>query len=525
MGSLPPSKPPPARQQLDARSKRGLPDATPTLPYAGLVPSTPPRPGRSSTNPRAHTAVTSRLVALRSPVTSPAGTSSPTRTAVRWRGASHSESALSTGPPRRVGSGQVVRARGPAGRYTRAHARRGAPPRRRGGAEGVHRGTAPGEELTRTPPEVHHDEHPVRGPGGRSRVPPPAPARAADKPNIVVILADDFGYGSLGCYGGPADLKTPNLDRLAKEGRKFTNAYAPGSVCSPTRYGLMTGRYYWRTAVKDGTVLPAGDPLHIETDRLTLASLCKGQGYKTAAFGKWHLGMTDRRVTDWSGELKPGPLEVGFDHFFGMGGNPWGGPHSFIEDRRVLGGVPGKPVVVSGAREDATTSGIEKMWDYDRITETLTDRAVEWIEANHKGPFLVYFAAHRRPPPGCPEPGVQGEEQVRHLRRLHRGTGRVRRQGARRPRPAEGRRQHAGHLHQRQRRGDRDHRRARRGAEGRAEGQRPPAGGQAQHLRGRVPRAVPRPLAGQGAGRDGQRSGGVPHRPAGDGRGHSGRRS
>src|SRR5215204_3782742 len=160
---------------------------------------------------------------------------------------------------------------------------------------------------------------------------PAAPATAA-KPNIVVILADDFGYGSLGCYGGPADLKTPNLDRLAKEGRRFTNAYAPGSVCSPTRYGLMTGRYYWRTPIKDGTVLNASDPLHIETDRLTLASLCKSQGYRTAAFGKWHLGIgpAGGKIKDWSVPLTPGPLDIGFDHFFGMGGNPWGGPHSFI---------------------------------------------------------------------------------------------------------------------------------------------------------------------------------------------------
>ena len=117
-----------------------------------------------------------------------------------------------------------------------------------------------------------------------------SPAMSADsppKPNIVVILADDFGWGSLGCYGASDDLKTPNLDRLAREGRRFTNAYAPGSVCSPTRYGLMTGRYYWRTSVKDGKVLPGNGPLHIETSRMTLASLCKSQGYRTAAFGKW----------------------------------------------------------------------------------------------------------------------------------------------------------------------------------------------------------------------------------------------
>src|SRR5688572_21397268 len=117
------------------------------------------------------------------------------------------------------------------------------------------------------------------------------------KPNVVVILADDFGYGSVGCYGAPAGVETPNLDRLAREGRRFTHAYAPGSVCSPTRYALMTGRYYWRTPVKDGKVLPGAAPLHIETNRLTLASICRARGCRTAAIGKWHLGLTSERVT------------------------------------------------------------------------------------------------------------------------------------------------------------------------------------------------------------------------------------
>src|SRR5512146_1205373 len=96
-------------------------------------------------------------------------------------------------------------------------------------------------------------------------------APAAAKPNIGVILADDFGWGSVACYGAKG-VSTPHIDRRAQEGRRFTQAYAPGSVCSPSRYGLMTGRYYWRTPVKDGKVLPYNAPLHIETNRLTLAS-------------------------------------------------------------------------------------------------------------------------------------------------------------------------------------------------------------------------------------------------------------
>src|SRR5689334_8218515 len=191
-------------------------------------------------------------------------------------------------------------------------------------------------------------------------------ARAAEKPNLIVILADDFGWGSVGCYGAKG-VETPHLDRLASQGRRFTHAYAPGSVCSPTRYGLMTGRYYWRTSVKDGEVLPGDGPLHIETNRLTLASLLKGQGYRTAAVGKWHLGLSHRKVDDWSGALKPGPLEVGFDHFFGLAANPWNGPHNFIEDHAVTHRAAGKPVVITKGKAEGFTTGLTESWKENRI--------------------------------------------------------------------------------------------------------------------------------------------------------------
>ena len=228
-------------------------------------------------------------------------------------------------------------------------------------------------------------------------------AELSAKPNVIVILADDFGWGSLGCYGGTG-LKTPNLDRLAREGRRFTQAYAPGSVCSPTRYGLMTGRYYWRTSVKDGQVLPGNAPLHIETNRLTLASLCKSQGYRTSAFGKWHLGMGRETHTDWSGTLAPGPLDIGFDYFFGMGSNPWSGPHSFIENRQVTGAVPGEKIVVQGeGRENNTTSGIVKPWTESDIMQSLTRKVVSWLEQQRAGaPFFVYFAPNAVHEPVAP---------------------------------------------------------------------------------------------------------------------------
>src|SRR5210317_1543445 len=119
---------------------------------------------------------------------------------------------------------------------------------------------------------------------------------AADRPNIVIILADDLGYGSLNSYGADeAHIRTPNIDRLAKQGRRFTDANTPSSVCSPTRYGLLTGRYDWRTDKQHG-VLNTTDPLHIDMSRPTIASLLKSKGYHTAAIGKWHLGYGVKRA-------------------------------------------------------------------------------------------------------------------------------------------------------------------------------------------------------------------------------------
>jgi arylsulfatase A-like enzyme len=230
----------------------------------------------------------------------------------------------------------------------------------------------------------------------------------ADKPNVIVILADDFGYGSVACYGGTG-LNTPNLDRLAREGRKFTHAYAPGSVCSPSRYALLTGRYYWRTSVKDGEVLGGTAPLHIETSRMTLASLCKSQGYRTAVVGKWHLGLGSEAKTDWNNPLEPGPLEIGFGYFFGMGSNPWTGPHSFIENQEVTNRKPGEQVVVNaGGKQQNTTTGITKPFEYNQIMKVMTEKAVAWVDQNHQAPFFLYFAPNAVHRPVDPNPKFTG---------------------------------------------------------------------------------------------------------------------
>ncbi len=233
---------------------------------------------------------------------------------------------------------------------------------------------------------------------------------SSDKPNIIVILADDYGWGSVGCHGAPPELKTPNLDRLASEGRRFTQAYAPSSLCSPSRYALMTGRYYWRTSVKDGFVLPVDAPLHIETNRLTLASLCKSQGYSTAAIGKWHLGLTNERVKDWSKPLRPGPRDIGFDYYHGLAANIYNGPHSLIENEEVSGRIPGESIAIRNNKVPAnnTTTGIQQQWEPDRVMETLTKSVTQWIEANHDRPFFMYYAPIAVHEPITPHPQFTG---------------------------------------------------------------------------------------------------------------------
>lgn len=214
--------------------------------------------------------------------------------------------------------------------------------------------------------------------------------RPASRPNIVIILADDYGYGSLGAYGAEAALiRTPHLDRLAREGRRFTEAYAPSSVCTPTRYALLTGRYCWRTQLNHGGVTNTLDPLLIETTRPTIASLLKTHGYATGFVGKWHLGYGTAPRVDYTKELKPGPLELGFDYQFAVPQNHNDMTRVFVENHRVAGlrsakltPAPGKLGLDAPERDDPKTMG------------DLTDRAVSWLEkhAGQPAPFFLYYA-------------------------------------------------------------------------------------------------------------------------------------
>src|SRR6478672_5863009 len=157
-----------------------------------------------------------------------------------------------------------------------------------------------------------------------------APARAADRPNIVYVLADDLGYGDVKCLNPQGKIATPNMDRVAARGMAFTDAHSSCAVCSPTRYGILTGRYDWRSSLKRG-VLGGYSPRLIEAGRLTVPALLKEHGYHTACVGKWHLGMDwplkdggtardypDAWKVDYTRPIANGPTTVGFDYYFGI---------------------------------------------------------------------------------------------------------------------------------------------------------------------------------------------------------------
>ena len=260
-------------------------------------------------------------------------------------------------------------------------------------------------------------------------------ASAAERPNIIVILADDYGYGSAGCYGAdPKLVRTPAIDRLAAEGRRFTDGNTTSSVCSPTRYSLLTGRYCWRTTLTH-EVLGTFSPLHIEPTRITLASLLKAKGYRTAAVGKWHLGYGHENEdpkwrTEYRAELSPGPLDVGFDYHFGVPSNHGDLTGVYVEDRFVYGlrsGSIPSGMRLAGPAADSDDfqptygpadmeNGKAKILELDaprrkneRVMKVLTDKATAWLEAQPKDqPFFLYFTPVAVHNPVTPDKDLAG---------------------------------------------------------------------------------------------------------------------
>src|SRR6478736_4228464 len=248
---------------------------------------------------------------------------------------------------------------------------------------------------------------------------------AQQKPNVVLIYADDLGYGDLSCYGA-TKIKTPNIDKLASQGLRFTNAHATSATCTPSRFSLITGRYAWR---KEGTGIAPGDAgLIIPTNVTTLPMVFQKAGYKTGVVGKWHLGLGPSATgPDWNGEIKPGPLEVGFNYCFIMPATADRVPCVYVEDHKVVGLIDTDPIKVSYKEKigsdptgkenpellklspshghDQTivngvsrigymTGGNQARWIDEDMADVFTNRALQFIETNKSNPFFLYFATH-----------------------------------------------------------------------------------------------------------------------------------
>lgn len=215
-------------------------------------------------------------------------------------------------------------------------------------------------------------------------------------PNILLIMADDMGIGDLGVYNPETKTATPNLDRLASEGAMFTDVHTPSAVCTPTRYGLLTGRYAWRSRLKNG-VLWGYSPHLIEPERGTLASMLKKAGYNTAGVGKWHLGLGDAEKTDYSKPLVPGPSTAGFDYYFGIPASLDMDPYLYIEnDHSVL--FPSEHVEGSEHRRQNgggfwREGGIAPGFRHDEVLQTITGKAVDKLRdlAPEQEPFFIYI--------------------------------------------------------------------------------------------------------------------------------------
>ncbi len=237
-------------------------------------------------------------------------------------------------------------------------------------------------------------------------------ARDGSRPNIVVILADDFGYGSLGCYGADKKLvRTPHIDRIAENGIRFTDASTPASVCTPTRYGLLTGRYPWRTELKSGVVNP-NDPLLPDPKRFTMADWIKERGYNTAAIGKWHLGYGEGEKGQRADYLKwsPGPLDLGFDYHFGVPNNHGDGFNVFIENDKVYGLRSDKMQPYSKSFYGRPYNGFDApQRENKRTMSDLTDKTVGWLrKQDAETPFFLYFAAVAVHHPITPSDDMRG---------------------------------------------------------------------------------------------------------------------
>ena len=251
-------------------------------------------------------------------------------------------------------------------------------------------------------------------------------------------MADDLGYGDLSCYGATA-VKTPNIDRLAAGGMRFTSGYCSASTCTPSRYSLLTGSYAFR---RPGTgIAPPNSPLIVPHETFTLPDLMKQAGYQTAVIGKWHLGLGGAGGPDWNGDLTPGPQELGFDYHLLLPTTNDRVPQVYVENRRVLNLDPKAPLWVgakkpvpdhptgithrdtlkmdwSEGHNGTIHNGISRIGFYtgghsarfrdEDLADKWVEKSVQWIESVRSKPFFLFFASHDLHVPRIPHERFQG---------------------------------------------------------------------------------------------------------------------
>jgi arylsulfatase A-like enzyme len=264
------------------------------------------------------------------------------------------------------------------------------------------------------------------------------------RPNVILIYADDLGYGDVSCYGATA-IKTPNIDKLAAKGLRFTNAHCAASTCTPSRYAMMMGEYAWR---KKGTsILPGDAAMIIPVDKKNLPTVFKNAGYKTAMVGKWHLGLGNAGGPNWNGEIKPGPNEVGFDYAFFFPATADRVPTVFIENKKVVGwnatdsikvnytekigaeptgkenpellklkalkGQGHEETIVNGiGRMGYMTGGKAARWNDEELAYAFIDKAKNFINSNKKNPFFLFFSLNDIHAPRMPATAFRGSSAL-----------------------------------------------------------------------------------------------------------------
>jgi len=272
-------------------------------------------------------------------------------------------------------------------------------------------------------------------------------AQSPAKPNIIIIMSDDVGYGDVGCYGAQTNaVATPNIDRMASEGLRFTSGYCANSTCTPSRYSLMTGQYAWR---KSGTGIAAPNAtLIIDTNRTTIADIMKSAGYTTAAIGKWHLGLGAGSAPDWNGQINPGPLELGFDYCFLLPTTGDRVPSVYVENHVVANLNNNDPLAVTDSTE-IPDSNPYRLVDTNTLTypsnvghkgtvwngvgrigymsggyaarfrdqdmgDDLLKKALPWMEnaATNGTPFFLYFGSQDIHVPRLPNERFQGKSAL-----------------------------------------------------------------------------------------------------------------